>query len=65
MSGLPNGEIRARVITMREFIEDGRRKDGSLPGYVVVDLEIVLEGLEVDLDGDHSDQWTEEIDRAA
>jgi hypothetical protein len=37
------------VIRLRELIEDGQRHDGSLPGYVVHEITIVLEGLENDL----------------
>jgi hypothetical protein len=37
------------VVRLRELLEDGRRCDGSLPGYVVTELEMVLEGLEHDL----------------
>lgn len=44
-----SGEILPRVIRLLELVEDGRRRDGSLPGDVVAELEITLEGLEDDL----------------
>ena len=40
---------RSRIERVREVIEDGRRRDGSLPGYVVAELVIMLDGLEDDL----------------
>ena len=46
---IDRGEVVSRVIRLRELVEDGRRRDGSVPAEVVAEIEIVLEGLEVDL----------------
>ena len=43
-------ETVARVVYLRELVEDGRRySDGSLPGYVVGELAYLLQELELDL----------------
>jgi hypothetical protein len=42
-------ETLAAVIGLRELVDAGRRRDGSLPADVVAEIEITLEGLKDNL----------------